>query len=603
MLNKCRHCDREIPQTKKYCDRACQNKHTTALTLLNSFTVCQWCNSPFQQPSKVYNGKKTWAKNKTCSSECALSLQNAKRKKNKPAYYWSEAEEELLVKWIQIKPTHLIYQDWDTVAKEQGWKERPYWQICLKANRLVKSHPALKDNYISGKNEAKKRIHVTKDNWALQDLKRILNIRRYGRVLRWVHKKGLEYQDLSTPQKKYYAVTRKALRKFARSHPEEFWGITQRDLRKVLPKPLADALYKINRERQPTNGRSIPIVRLDTGDVYRSGTAAATSLKLNKSALIQCAKSDKVMSNGMDFYRFDYPTYWIPPDIKEEFNFVAGKVLYSLYLDICEVTGYQKQSCLLVAARLAIQTTLTAFRSREKRIALGKQVEPIEIIAEFWRGLFFKKLAYIYQISPSQVLNKINFIINKRIFRNCYAIARGDRALADEYVNDFCNYYVQKEITKFYKNSYLPENYAPKDKLQYADLWANIYGSLNINLWFGKKENGTLKSVPWIQIVFIHFCRHYKIEQCPQENSRVVAYNSDWKYHNQTSHSDSSSEELEALLTNAKEIYDSTTYEQLELLVALKLEEASDMEIAECLNIKLIEIPQKLALLAKAKAS
>ena len=43
------------------------------------------------------------------------------------------------------------------------------------------------------------------------------------------------------------------------------------------------------------------------------------------------------------------------------------------------------------------------------------------------------------------------------------------------------------------------------------------------------------------------------------------------------------------------------TYEQLELLVALKLEEASDVEIANCLNIKVVEIPKMLSLLAKTQ--
>ena len=189
-------------------------------------------------------------------------------------------------------PTHKIYTDWNTVAKERGWKLRPRYQISSKAQRLVKTEPKLRDCYIEGRGPTRKSIHVLKDNWSLKDLKRILGIRRYGRVWRWVH------------HKKYYAVSRKALRKFAYQHPEEFWGIKQRDLRRVLPKPLADKIYKINRERQPTNGRPIPVVRLDTGDVYRSGTAAATALSLNTTRLIECAKSNKSMPNGVDFYRY-----------------------------------------------------------------------------------------------------------------------------------------------------------------------------------------------------------------------------------------------------------------------------------------------------------
>ena len=579
-------------------------KYKQAIAILDSFAVCVECGQKFQQPKIMHSGTERFARNKTCSRQCSQQYQNRIRKENNPGFYWSDEETKLLIEWIQRLPVHKIYQDWNTAAKKRGWKLRPYHQILNKAQRLAKTEPKLKGCYVENRSVGKKRIHVLKDNWALQDLKRILGIRRYGRVLRWVHKKGLEYQDLSGSHNKYYAVSRKALRKFASQHPEEFWGIRQRDLRKVLPKKLADLLYKINRERQPTNGRGIPVVRLDTGDVYRSGTAAATALKLCTSRLIECAKSDATMPNGMDFYRFDYPTYWVPPDVKEEFNLVAGKVLYTLYLDICNVTGYQKQSCLLVAARLAIQTTLTAFRSREKKQALNKEVEPIEVITEFWRGVFFNKLTYVYQISPSHLLNKINYIISKRIFKNCYAIANGDRELAKEYANDFCNYYIQKEIAKFYKYSYLPVNYTPRDKLQHADLWANIYGSLNITLWLGKKENGTLKAIPWIQIAFIHFCRHYKLQELPEEKITTNSYNSDWKYHNNNEDdkvSTSAAEELESLLASAKEILNGHTYEQLELLVALKLSEASDAEIADCLNIKVVEIPKMLNLLAKAR--
>jgi hypothetical protein len=595
---KCPNCDHQIADTKIYCDLSCYSAYIAKVSIKNSWAVCEFCLVEFQQHRRNKGG--SYSRNKTCSPECAKKLKRKRGRENKNAIYcyWSKAEENLLAKWIQIKPTHLIYKDWNVVAAQQGWKERPYEQIVSKAVRLVKSDPRLKDNWVAGRNPEHPRIHVTKDNWSLQDLKRILGIRRYGRVLRWVHKKGLEYVDVSSPQKQYYAISRKALRKFASKHPEEFWGITQRNLRKVLPKPLADKLFKLNRERQPTNGRAIPVIRLDTGDVYRSGTAAATALKLNVSMVIDSAKTDKQHPNGMDFFRFDYPTYWVPPDVVQEFNFVAGKILYQLYLEICAVTGYKKQSCLLVAARLAIKITLTAFRSSEKYKALGQCPDPVEEIANFWQDIMLKKLIYVFNLQQGVILQKIIHIIKKRVFKNCIAIAKGDKLLADDYAQDFVNFYIQKEIAKYYRESYLPINYMTKDKLQYADLWAHIYHSLNLYIWVGTQENGTLKQVAWINLCFQHFQQNNCLEPV-----KTVVYIDTYKEHNhdydQNDQTSSQSLELESLLTKAKEIYNKNTFEQLSMFVALKLEEASDREIADCLGINISAISKMMFQLQK----
>jgi hypothetical protein len=590
---KCLNCDREIADTKKYCDRSCYSEYIAKVNLKNSQAVCEICLVKFQQTRRKKGG--SYSRNKTCSPECAQKLTRKKWRENKDAIYWSEAEENLLAKWIQIKPTHLIYQDWNVVAEQQGWKERPYWQIVSKATRLVKSDPRLKDNLVAGRNSEYPRIHVTKDNWSLQDLKRILGIRRYGRVLRWVHKKGLEYIDVSTTQKKYYAITRKALRKFASKHPEEFWGITQKNLRKVLPKPLADKLFKLNRERQPTNGRALPVIRLDTGDVYRSGRAAATALKLTASMVIDSAKTDETHPNGMDFFRFDYPTYWVPSDVVQEFNFVAGKILYQLYLEICAVTGYKKQSCLLVAARLAIKITLIAFRSSEKRKALGQCPDPVEEMANFWRDLLLKKLAYVFNLQAGLILQKISYTIKQRVFRNCIAIAEGNKLLAEDYAQDFVNFYIQKEIAKYYQESYLPVNYLAKDKLQHADLWAHIYHSLNLYIWVGRKENGTLKQVAWMNLCFAHFQRQNCLKPV-----KTVAYIDNYREHNyEDTPSTPRLKSLESLLAKAKEIYNENTFEQLSMFVALKLEEASDREIADCLGVSISAISKMISQLQK----
>ncbi|MGL6343168.1 MAG: hypothetical protein ACRC80_29020, partial [Waterburya sp.] len=285
-------------------------------------------------------------------------------------------------------------------------------------------------------------------------------------------------------------------------------------------------------------------------------------------------------------------------DIRDEFNLLAGKILYELYLDICKVTGFQKQSCLIVAARLAVRLTLMSFQIKEYYLVKQNNTDRSkEAIAEYWQKLFLDKLIYVFNMQGGLIFQKINYILKKRIFKNCWAITNGDKFLAEEYAQDFANYYIRKETEKFYQRSYLPLNYSASNKLQKADLWASIYNSLNIYIWIGKEENGTLKKVDWINICFIHFCRTNKINQL--EPGKTVALNQEWAGHQHAHQNKGESNELDLLLANAQKIYDETTFEQLSMFVALKLEEASDREIADCLNISISAIPRMIFQLQK----
>ena len=572
-------------------------EHKAKLKEQASYSYCAVCGNKFKQGIYEYKGRKFYKKNLTCSKSC-LKQTYKQRSRNNPDLYWSEAEEQLLIKWIQIKPAHLIYDDWNDVAKINNWKERSRHTLCFKAARLIKTEPILKDNYIAQSGN-KNRIHVSKDNWSLQDLKRILGIRRYGRVLRWAHKKGLQYEDVSSPQQKYYMVSRKALRDFARRHPEEFWGIERKNLAKVLPRPLANKLYKIHRERQPTNGRAIPVIRLDTGDVYRSGSAAASACNLSVSNVILSAKTDKVLIDGADFFRFDYPVYWIPPDVREEFNLTAGKVLYQLYLQIVQVTGYSKQSCLTVAARIAVHTTLCAFRRREKAHLLNNKCDSIEVLTQMFAELFIKKLTYIFNLQSGSIMTKIVNVLKRRIRTYCYAACGGDRLLTEEYSIEFANFFIQRAIKSYYDKSYLPINYHPSDKLQHADLWTYIYGSINISFWIGSEKNNSLKCVYWWFVSWLKFQEKHPLKL---NESKTVKMIDDWQQHNSPNATPDNYEfenRLDDLLSVAKQIYKQHTYEQLSMFVALKLEDASDREIADCMDINILQIPKMLSQLAK----
>ena len=548
---------------------------------------------------------------KFCSRSCATKYNISSRQDcGNP---WSEEELNLLNKWIGNKPINLIKKDWNKIAEKKGWEKRSPEGIKAKATRLTaKSRGSVK---------------CYGDNWDSRKLARLLGVQQ-DKVRSWRRRGIIAYTKLSKNQT---AISRKQLKEFAIAHPEELGGIEPKRLRRVLKDgKLVKNITQVA-HNAPKVGRKITVVRLDTGDVYPSARSAACAIapemgciaKSAKSNILRVAKRDTPMKNGMDFYQLDYPVFWCPIDLRDEFNEFAGKVVYELYLNICNLSGYSKQSCLVVAARLAVKITLTAFNIKARWLENPDSSKPYqnksrEAIAQFYCDIWLKKLTYIYDRESQFVLNKIRYIIKNRMIGSFYKIAKGNKLLAEDYLESFINYYFEKEIAKFYKDSYIPLNYSPSDKLQRADLWTQIYHSLNIRFWLGKEENGTRKLVPWLYMAFIHFCRDYKLNE--ENNVLTVSFNQNWAEHTpnqedagtrvssdtrdvreELSSSTNEGITIDSLLAAAKQIYDRTTFDSLSMLVALKLEDASDREIAECMNIKIVEIPKMLTMLAQAQ--
>ncbi len=581
-------------QNRNYCSNSCalkaQGDRFKDVQLQQGEYIektCPFCHSDFKiykaQYSQSTHRDGRWKKRIYCSRSCSLKSSMAQRKDG--SYPWLEEELELLLKWIGSKPLNLIFREWNKTARKKKWVERSPNALKVKATRLMM--------------EQNSTVKCYEDNWDSRKLSRLLGVQE-DKVRSWRRRGIIAYTKLSSNQT---AISRKHLKEFALEHPEELGGIEPKKLRKVLKdSKLVRSILEVA-HNAPKNGRKMTIVRLDTGDVYPSARNAACAIapemgcieKTAKSNILRVAKKDTPMKNGMDFYQLDYPVFWCPLDIRDEFNLLAGKILYELYLDICEVTGFQKQSCLIVAARMAVKIALMAFQMKEYYLVKQYNTDRSkEAIAEFWQKLFLDKLIYVFNMQGGLIFQKVNYILKKRIFKNCWAIVNGDKFLAEEYAQDFANYYIRKETEKFYRNSYLPLNYSASNRLQYADMWASIYNSLNIYIWIGKEENGTRRKIPWINICFIHFCRTNSINQLA--DGKTVALNEEWKEHSSKSDGES---ELDLLLANAQEIYDETTFEQLSMFVALKLEEASDREIADCLNINISAIPKIISQLQK----
>ncbi len=559
--------------------------------------ACLYCQQEFESDC--------WRKRKYCSVGCAANANNNRKRGS-----WSEEELEQLQKWIGKKPLNLIVEDWNKIAKRKGWQQRSEDSLKVKATRVA----------------AKQRgsVKPVRDNWESLHLSRLLGVSA-DKVRNWRRRGIIEYTKLARNQT---AISRKQLKAFAIAHPEELGGIDPKKLRRVLKDgKLVKAILTVT-DNAPRIGRKITVIRLDTGDVYPSARQAAAaiapmigrSIQATKKNILCTSKSDCPMSNGMDFYQLDYPIFWVSIDIRDDFNQLAGLLLYRIYQDLKDVTGYQKKSCLIVAARIAVEITRKVFHIRawnngnlKDHFVGDKKKETVELsLAEFYREIFFKKLIHIFKTNQSLVLQKITSILRRRLFTKFLAISQGNQITAEEYFFDFVSYFFEGQRAR-YDKGFLPIGHQPSNKLEHADVWTNIYNCLNSIIKVGKKENDTEKQVFLINIIFFHFCRTRKIG-CFFNSSptyKETPFQENLKRHQKTERtyqtapfddavSSSSSNELDTILEKVKKLYDEETFEQLSMFVALKLEDASDNEIADCLELSVSDIPKLLYKLQQA---
>ena len=480
---------------------------------------------------------------------------------------------------------NLIAREWNAQASKKGWHTRTKNALKVKATREL--------SRIGGS------LKSTQNYWDSRTLSRILGT-PMDKVRSWRRRGIIEFTKLSRNQT---AISRTQLKQFAHLHPEELGGIEPKRLRKVLKDgKLVLAILDVA-NNAPSMGRPITVVRLDTGQVYRSAKSAASAiapvinctLSSAKARILRTSQRDTPMTNGMDFFRLDYPVYWCPIEIRDRFNQIAGRVLFELYLELKDLGGYSKQSCLTVAARLAVQVTLISFRKNQRQRWDGEEIQDVDALADWWKGVFLRKIKTIIQYDYNLVFRKIQYALKNKTYRYFIAIASGDKAKAEGWIEDFTLFYIEKQRARFNK-SYLPKNYLPSDRLQNADLLAFIYGSILVRV----DLNESLKGISITILTAYHFVRKYKLDE------NTTRYLDDRSAHSpEDGCATDSALELEILMKQVESKVSKPFYEQIEMYVALKLESASDAEITEAMGIgyeQLHSLQQNFYLAARARS-
>lgn len=475
---------------------------------------------------------------------------------------WTEAEIELLKSWVGKKPLQQIQQEWNAIAIKKGWRERSKWGIEVKLKRLCVGRG----------------IGTTRDGWSIRSLARALDI-THTRIIKW-QQKGLEIIDYNHDahgRPHITAITRRNLKVFALAHPEHFADIDPKRLKAVFK----DKKYiSLCTNATPLHGRTIAVVRLDCGDVYWSAAVAGDNLNLSSTTIFDCCNRDTSMRNGMDWARLDYPVYIVPRAVRNEFNQLAGKALYELYLQLRSLDGYSKTSCLIVAGRIAVQITLWAFNRNIKEEKKGIALSSKQVIIEYWQTRWLENIQLFLPKTPSQSWDCV-FKSAKRLAYSAFARwLKFDNNLLDTHLEEFALHWIEEQTKRYLKTSYLPKNYQPTTQLEQADLWAFIFSSNIARIQI--RENVFYRLIilkAWQYIDRTNLVENITVDLTSEYSSvqreasqKLVVINNDYQQY------------YAHFVDYIQKSVNSKEYEMLKLYLDLKLEEASDREIATALN-------------------
>ncbi len=524
-----------------------------------------------------------------CSRSCAAKSTFDKRSN---ADLWSDDEIDYLRNLIGKKQLVQIKQSWNNVAKRNGWSKRSHTSLEVMFTRLCRKVGISR--------------RTTADNWSNKDLARLLDI-PVDRIEVWIEK-GLVLAIKAKNQHFKNAIARHDLKKFAASHPDLFWGIDKTKLSKVLgDSKLAGYIHQS--VKQPTVGRPMTIIRLDTGDVYRSAKNAALTLNLGaagKNNILRQLQRETPCRNGMEFARIDYPLYWVPLVARAEFNLFAGKIFYEIYKQLRELDGYSKLTCQIVAGRMAVQITLFIFRRNIKQQLKGTELTPKQVLVEFWQSYLLKSLGDFLVLTKQQMWKRIVGVIKWAVY-NTFAVLlpNSTSKQLQLYVEEYAYYYIEKQTKNYFKREYLPIGYKPTNHLETADLFNYIYSSI-----FAKVE---IKENCFQMLARVNAWQYIQKEIYSKERSADLSgtgmdeedrdrsfqfvSNVNAKTINPQSERNFASQQLDDLLGYI-ESNPTVTQSQAEiyrLYVDLKLEECSDRTIAKTLSLTEKEV-EKVAL-------
>ena len=516
---------------------------------------------------------------KHCSQSCAAKSSLSKREDIQDP--WSKEEVGLLEKWAGKKPLAQIQREWNGIAIKHGWQQRSEDAIHVKFNRLCRK---------LGRSQV-----PDSDNLSMQQIARRLDI-PINRVQKW-KSLGLNVKEFncdSGGRAHITAIAKSDLRAFATLHPEEFWGIERVQLSKALgDSKLAGHIHAT--VVQPTSGRTITVIRLDTGDVYRSARNAAATLNIGnpstvKQNILRNCQRDSPMRNGMDFARLDYPVYWVPMSVRDEFNWLAGSVFYEIYLQLHKLYVYKKTSITIVAGRLAVQITRIAFRKNLKQSQAGEELTPKQVLVEYWQERFLSNINTFAAMNQQQGWSKL-LKTAKGVAYSVFSWMRPNLQMKqrDWYLEEFGLWYINYASRYFFRSSYLPQNYKPTTQLEIADFFAAMYSSLFA--WVEVKGNrwllGRVLAMGYINKHLPQGERLLDMSDTGIDEETIGLSREVNTKANKTG-------EVE-LLDNLLEFLKSQPVSQAkrdsyEMYIAMKLEDASDSEIASTMGVSVGEV-------------
>jgi len=280
---------------------------------------------------------------------------------------------ELLASWIGKKASKQIIEDFHWECIQRGWTIRTDTAVDVKLGRL-----AIK---------LKKSLQAKSDNWSMRQLERMFDI-PVDRIRNWV-RQGL-------PCRKYArnlsGISKEDLRQFAKQHPEKFWGIEPKYLQPILGTVTASAISKIP---QQTMGVTIPVIRLDTGEVIKSARAAAIQLigsndqadtdRVKASILRSCHQLTPTKTEGkkVQWYQLVYPMWWVQLSLRKEFEQQAGRLFFAAYRELKKLPGVSKTQAMGTAHRLAGDVSKICYQSDRILMLIDIDAEADRLLS--WR--------------------------------------------------------------------------------------------------------------------------------------------------------------------------------------------------------------------------
>ncbi len=292
---------------------------------------------------------------------------------------WTDEQLELLASWIGKKASKQIIEDFHWECIQRSWAIRTDTAVDVKLKRLA--------------TKLKKSVKATKDNWSMRQLERMFDI-PLDRIRAWV-RQGL-------PRRKYArnltGISKEDLRQFAKQYPEKFWGIEPNRLQPILGGLRVSVINKIP---QPTEGVTIPVIRLDTGEVIKSARAAAIQLtgsndqseidRTKANILRSCRRLTPTKTEGkkVQWYQLVYPMWWVQLSLRKKFEQLSGRLFFAAYHELKRISGVSKVEAMRTAHRLAGDVSKICYQSDRILMLIDIDAEADTLLK--WRLLNIKQ--------------------------------------------------------------------------------------------------------------------------------------------------------------------------------------------------------------------